>query len=51
MSLNEARSVSEAWRVVNSERRPHRNLTGTFYQTPTESATMRSSKQLTELSL
>jgi putative transposase len=48
VSLDEARSVSEAWRVDYNERRPHRSLQ---HQTPAEFAAKCSSKQPAELSL
>jgi putative transposase len=48
VSLEEARSVSEAWRVDYNERRPHRSL---HHQTPAEFAAKASSKQAAELSL
>lgn len=48
VSLEEARSVSEAWRIDYNERRPHRSL---GHQTPAEFAAKCSSKQPAELSL
>lgn len=48
VSLEEARSVSEAWRVDYNERRPHRSLQ---HQTPAEFAAKCSSKQPAKLSL
>lgn len=48
VSLEEARSVSEAWRIDYNERRPHRSLQ---HQTPAEFAAKCSSKQPAELSL
>ena len=48
ISLEEARSVSEAWRVDYNERRPHRSLQ---HQTPAEFAAKCSTKQPPELSL
>ena len=42
ISLEEARSVSEAWRIDYNERRPHRSLQ---HQTPAEFAAKCSSKQ------
>ena len=48
VSLEEARSVSEPWRVDYNERRPHRSLKRL---TPAEFAAKCSSKQPAELSL
>ena len=48
VSLEEARGVSEQWRVDYNERRPHRSLQ---HQTPAEFAAKCSSKQPAELSL
>lgn len=48
VSLEEARSVSEEWRVDYNERRPHRSLQ---HQTPAEFAAKCSSYQTVELSL
>ncbi len=48
VSLEEARSASEAWRIDYNERRPHRSLQ---HQTPAEFAAKCSSKQPAELSL
>lgn len=48
ISLEEARSVSEEWRIDYNERRPHRSLQ---QQTPAEFAAKRSSYQAAELSL
>jgi putative transposase len=48
ISLDEARRVSEGWRIDYNERRPHRSLQ---QQTPAEFATKCSSKQEAELSL
>ena len=48
VSLEEARSVSEEWRVDYNERRPHRSLA---HQTPAEFAAKGSSNQPAELSL
>jgi putative transposase len=48
VSLEEARSVSEEWRIDYNERRPHRSLR---HQTPAEFAAKASSKQPAELSL
>jgi putative transposase len=48
VSLEEARSVSEEWRIDYNERRPHRSLQ---QQTPAEFAAKCSSKQAAELSL
>jgi putative transposase len=48
ISLDEARSVSEEWRVDYNERRPHRSLQ---QQTPAEFAAKCSSYQAAELSL
>ena len=48
VSLEEARSVSEQWRVDYNERRPHRSLK---HLTPAEFAAKCSSKQPAELSL
>ena len=48
ISLEEARSVSETWRVDYNERRPHRSLK---HLTPAEFAAKASSKQPAELSL
>jgi len=48
VSLEEARSVSEAWRVDYNERRPHRSLQ---HLTPAEFAAKCGSKQPAELSL
>ena len=48
ISLEEARSVSEAWRIDYNERRPHRSLQ---QQTPAEFAAKCSSYQAAELSL
>jgi putative transposase len=48
ISLEEARSVSEEWRVDYNEQRPHRSLQ---QQTPAEFAAKCSSKQPAELSL
>ena len=46
--LEEARSVSEEWRIDYNERRPHRSLQ---HLTPAEFAAKASSKQPAELSL
>ena len=48
ISLEEARSVSEEWRIDYNERRPHRSL---HHLTPAEFAAKCSSKQPAELSL
>lgn len=48
ISLEEARSVSEEWRIDYNERRPHRSLQ---HLTPAEFAAKSSSKQPAELSL
>lgn len=48
ISLEEARNVSEAWRVDYNERRPHQSLQ---YRTPVEFAKESSSYQRAELSL
>ncbi len=48
VSLEEARSVSEQWRVDYNERRPHRSLR---HLTPAEFAAKASSKQAAELPL
>ena len=48
VSLEEARRVSEAWRVDDNERRPHRSLK---HLTPAEFAAKSSSQQVAELSL
>lgn len=48
ISLEEARDVSEAWRVDYNERRPHQSLQ---YRTPVEFAKQSSSYQTAELSL
>jgi putative transposase len=48
VSLEEARNVSEAWRVDYNERRPHRSLR---HLTPAEFAANARSKQPAELSL
>ena len=48
VSLEEARSVSEEWRIDYNERRPHRSLQ---HQTPAEFAAKASSKQPAGLSL
>jgi len=48
VSLDEARSVSEEWRIDYNERRPHRSLQ---QQTPAEFAAKCNSKQAAELSL
>ena len=48
VSLEEARSVSAAWRMDYNERRPHRSLQ---HLTPAEFAAKCSSKQAAELSL
>ena len=48
ISLEEARSVSEEWRVDYNERRPHRSLR---HQTPVEFAAKCSANQPAELSL
>ena len=48
VSLDEARSVSEEWRIDYNERRPHRSLQ---HQTPAEFAAKCNSYQATELSL
>lgn len=48
VSLEEARSVSEAWGMDYNERRPHRSLQ---QRTPAEFAAKCSSKQPAELSL
>ena len=48
ISLDEARSVSEEWRIDYNERRPHRSLQ---HQTPAEFAAKCSSYQTAELSL
>lgn len=48
ISLDEARSVSEEWRVDYNERRPHRSLR---QQTPAEFAAIHSSYKTAELSL
>jgi putative transposase len=48
ISLEEARSVSEEWRIDYNERRPHRGLQ---HQTPAEFAAKCGSKQTAELSL
>jgi putative transposase len=48
VSLEEARSVSEEWRIDYNERRPHRSLQ---HLTPAEFAAKVSSKQPAELSL
>jgi putative transposase len=48
VSLEEARSVSEGWRIDYNERRPHRSLQ---HLTPVEFAAKSSSKQPAELSL
>ena len=48
VSLDEARSVSEEWRIDYNERRPHRSLQ---HQTPAEFAAKCSSYQPAELSL
>ena len=48
ISLEEARRVSEEWRMDYNERRPHQSLQ---YKTPEEFAAANSSYQTTELSL
>jgi len=48
ISLEEARSVSESWRVDYNEQRPHQSLQ---YKTPVEFARERSPYQTAELSL
>jgi putative transposase len=48
VSLEEARSVSEEWRVDYNERRPHSSVQ---HQTPAEFAAKCSPKQAAELSL
>lgn len=48
VSLEEARSVSEQWRIDYNERRPHRSLR---HQTPAEFAAKCSAKNPAELSL
>ena len=48
VSLDEARSVSEEWRIDYNERRPHRSLQ---QQTPAEFAAKCSSYQMVKLSL
>ena len=48
VSLEEARSVSEAWRIDYNERRPHRSLR---HLTPAEFAAKCGSKQAADLSL
>lgn len=48
ISLEEARSVSEEWRLDYNEQRPHQSLQ---YKTPVEFARERSTYQTTELSL
>jgi putative transposase len=48
ISLEEARSISEEWRVDYNERRPHQSLQ---YKTPMEFAKEHSLYQTTELSL
>ena len=48
VSMEEARSVSEEWRIDYNERRPHRSL---HHQTPAEFAAKCRSKQPAELSL
>lgn len=48
ISLEEARSVSEEWRIDYNERRPHRSL---HHQTPAEFAAKCNSYQAAELSL
>jgi putative transposase len=48
VSLEEARRVSEEWRIDYNERRPHRSLQ---HQTPAEFAAKCSSKQVAGLSL
>ena len=48
VSLEEARSVSEEWRIDYNERRPHRSLR---HLTPAEFAAKCGAKQPAELSL